>query len=72
MKYDVFVLDGTIKKTENANQARVPDSLTWDKAHRRLGHISVTSLQKILTGKHAIGLNIDDKLPAKIHCDTCR
>lgn len=71
-KHNVYFLNGRVLTHDECQIASLAKYLSWDEVHRRLGHISVTSMKKLISGNHVTGLLIDRKSPAKIHCDSCR
>ena len=55
---------------EKAHFASSP-KLTWDQAHRRYGHIAVSSLQKLVKSGMVEGLNVDESSIPPTSCDAC-
>lgn len=71
-KHNVYFLNGRVLTHDESQIANIAKYLSWDEVHQRLGHISVTSMKKLISGNHVTGLPIDQKSPAKIHCNSCR
>lgn len=71
IKQNVYVINGEIIRHQ-INKVTDIKKLSWDEAHRRLGHLSVTSMRKLFSGNHITGISIDEESPAQIHCDSCR
>lgn len=55
---------------EAANVARNSKS-SWDEWHERLGHISISSMQKLKSGDYVTGLDIDDSTTPNPTCQAC-
>lgn len=59
-------------KNDIANSASASGS-SWNEAHRKLGHISLTSLKHILNKKLVEGIKIDkdEPVPHELFCESC-
>ncbi len=44
---------------------------TWDSWHRRLGHLSITGLQRLAKDGLVEGLTIDEDSPPFTQCEAC-
>lgn len=71
-KHNIYFLNGQVMLQNTNHVVGTARQLSWDEAHRKLGHISLTSMKKLVLGDHITGLSINPKLPAIIHCDSCR
>jgi hypothetical protein len=45
--------------------------ISWNEAHRRLGHISISSMKTLLNGNMITGLEVDQSTDPSIQCESC-
>ena len=60
------------KGNDMANSASASTS-SWNEVHRRLGHISLTSLKLLFNKNHVDGIKIDkdEPVPQELFCESC-
>src|SRR5271154_1511719 len=57
-----------IESVSVANQSR---QLSWNEAHRTLGHLSLTSMKKIFQNELITGIHVDPNVTPEIQCESC-
>ena len=72
MKGRLYLLDAKLIQTsqETSHYSSSP-KITWDQWHRRYGHISVTSLERLSQNGMVSGLLIDQSSKPSITCEAC-
>jgi len=55
---------------EMASLATTP-RVSWDEAHRRLGHISISSMKTLFNNNLVTGLEVDQSTDPSIQCTSC-
>ncbi|KAI0999360.1 hypothetical protein K3495_g8834 [Podosphaera aphanis] len=67
-----FDAKASVSQFPTVNQISIP-ALSWHDAHKRLGHISLTSLKFLLNNKLLEGFEIDksEEIPLKLDCESC-
>src|SRR6202034_339801 len=63
----LYRLSKSAKPSETANTALVPMGI--DDLHRRMGHISMTTIQNMLKNGRVAGMKLDDTKPT--FCNSC-
>ena len=56
---------------ERANFAMHKRALTWDEWHRALGHLSISSIEKLVKSGTVTGINIDPDSKPSLSCEAC-
>lgn len=71
----IYLLDAKAVRhpgmTEYANFATHARALTWDEWHRALGHLAMSSIEKLARSGIVTGLNIDPNSTPSISCEAC-
>jgi Reverse transcriptase (RNA-dependent DNA polymerase)/gag-polypeptide of LTR copia-type/Integrase core domain/GAG-pre-integrase domain len=67
----VYPLNVKVQQQREIVQVVSSTKLTWNEAHKRLGHISLTSMKALINGKMVTGLDVDPVAPATIQCESC-
>ena len=57
-----------IESVSVANQSR---QLSWNEAHRTLGHLSLTSMKKIFQNELITRIHVDPNAAPEIQCESC-
>ena len=55
---------------ETVSLAMTP-TISWNEAHRRLGHISISSMKTLLNGNMITGLEVEKSANPSIQCESC-
>jgi transposase InsO family protein len=71
LENNVYRLDAEANMNHDSLSVALNRKLSWDDAHRRLGHISLTSIKALLKGNLVTGLEIDETAEPSIHCESC-
>ena len=72
MKGRLYLLDAKSNQTsQEASHYSSSPKITWDQWHRRFGHISMTSLEKLSENKMVSGFVIDQSSKPSITCEAC-
>ena len=72
MKGRLYLLDAKLIQTsQEVSHYASPPKITWDQLHRRYGHISITSLERLSKNGMVSGLLIDQSSKPSITCEAC-
>jgi len=61
----------TIFPIESAAVSIQSRKLSWNEAHRTLGHLSLTSMKKIFQHELITGIHVDPNVTPEIQCESC-
>src|SRR5271154_7625018 len=61
----------TFYSNESAAVASQSRQLSWNEAHRTLGHLSLTTLKKIFQNELITGIHVDPNVTPEIQCESC-
>ena len=72
MKGRLYLLDAKLIQTsQEVSHYASPPKITWGQLHRRYGHISITSLERLSKNGMVSGLLIDQSSKPSITCEAC-
>ena len=71
MRGRLYLLDATVNKSNKSSLYASSHKLSWDQWHRRYGHISMTTLNRISKGGIVDGLSIDQSMIPSNTCEAC-